>query len=187
MTTSRSAIASSYPYRHETVVFVHAPVRDVFDFLDDHSRLSAHMTRRSWMMGGGSMAIETDSARARAVGSKLKLHGTVFGIRLSVEDVVTERTPPFRKVWETIGEPALLVIGSYRMGIELDDRGASASLRVSIEYALPRGRPARWFGFLFGRQYAGWCTRRMANDAFRHFEATGGGRDGTDTATLMHE
>jgi len=167
---------SKYPYNHETVVVVPAPAQDVFDFVDDHSRLSSHMTRRSWMMGGGTMAIETDSGHARVVGSRLKLHGTVFGLRLSVEEVVTERVPPFRKTWDTIGEPALLVIGPYRMGIEIDDGGRSSRLRVWIEYALPRGLPSHWIGSLFGRQYASWCTRRMANDAYCHFEATGGGR-----------
>ena len=161
---------SKYPYNHETVVVVPAPARDVFDFVDDHSNLSSHMSQRSWMMGGGTMALETDSGHAKVVGSKLKLHGTVFGIRLSVDELVTERVPPFRKTWDTIGEPALLVVGPYRMGFEINDRGASSRLRVWIEYALPRGLLSRWLGSLLGRRYASWCTRRMANDAFHHFE-----------------
>ena len=165
---------NSFPYNREAVVVVPAPAQDVFDFLDDPSKLSSHMTRRSWMMGGGNMAIETDSGHARVVGSRLKLYGTVLGLRLSVEEVVTERVPPVRKTWTTIGEPALLVIGPYQMGIEIEDRGESSRLRVWIEYALPRGLPSRWLGSLFGRGYASWCTRRMANDAFRHFDVTGG-------------
>lgn len=169
-----------YPYVQETRVEIHAPAHDVFDFVDDHSRLSSHMSQRSWMMGGGAMALETDAGHAKVVGSRLKLHGTVFGLRLSVDEVVTERVPPFRKTWDTIGEPALLVIGPYRMGVEVDDRGSSSRLRVWIEYSLPSGLPSRWLGFLFGRLYAGWCTRRMANDTLRHFEAAGRGR-GTDT------
>lgn len=164
-----------YPYNHESTVIIPAPAQDVFDFVDDHSRLSSHMTRRSWMMGGGTMTIDTDLGRARVVGSTLKLHGRVFGLRLSVTEVVTERVPPLRKTWDTIGEPALLVIGPYRMGIEIEDRGESSRLRVWIEYALPRGSLARWLGSLFGRSYASWCTRRMANDAFRHFDGVVGG------------
>jgi hypothetical protein len=167
---------SKYPYPQETSVDIHAPVHEVFDFVDDHSRLSSHMSQRSWMMGGGTMSIEMDSGQARVVGSRLKLHGTVFGIRLSVDEVVTERVPPFRKAWDTVGDPALLVIGPYRMGIEIEVRGASSRLRVWIEYALPRGMPSRWLGSLFGRQYANWCTRRMANDTLSHFEVTSGGR-----------
>lgn len=175
MKTSGSSAASGYPYSHETVVVVHAPVQDVFDFVDDHSRLSSHMTRRSWMMGGGVMSIETDAGQARVVGSKLRLHGAAFGFRLSVEEIVTERTPPFRKTWETIGEPALLVIGSYRMGIELEKHGAQSRLRVSIDYALPRSRAPRWLARILANRYAGWCTRRMANDAAREFGIAGNG------------
>jgi hypothetical protein len=163
---------SKYPFKHETVIVVHAPVHEVFDFVDDHARLSSHMTQRSWMMVGGSMSIETDAGRGRAVGSRLKLHGTVLGVRLSVEEIVTERTPPIRKFWETTGEPGLLVIGSYRMGIEIDDRAGASRMRVSIEYSLPQTLPSRWLGSLFGRRYASWCTGRMANDAFRHFESS---------------
>ena len=37
----------------------------------------------------------------------------------SVEEIVTARQPPLRKVWRTIGVPRLLVIGEYRMGIEI--------------------------------------------------------------------
>ena len=164
-----------YPYRHETVVFVRAAAGEVFAFVDDHARLSSHMSRRSWMMGGGSMAVETDAGRSRVVGSKLKLHGTAFGMRVSVEEIVTDRTPPLRKTWQTVGEPLLLVIGSYRMGIEIEGRGNSSCLRVWIEYALPKSGAARFLGFLFGRGYARWCTRQMANDASRHFEVVSSG------------
>lgn len=175
MKTQASPTASKYPYSHATVVVVHAPVQDVFDFVDDHSRLSSHMTRRSWMMGGGVMSIETDAGQGRVVGSKLKLHGTVFGIRLAVEEIVTERTPPFRKFWETIGEPALLVIGSYRMGVELEEHGAQSRLRVSIDYALPRSRAPRWLARILANRYAGWCTRRMATDAAQQCGSAGTG------------
>jgi len=38
-----------------------------------------------------------------AVGSKLRLSGRAFGIGLHVEEVIIERMPPQRKVWETVG------------------------------------------------------------------------------------
>lgn len=159
----------SYARRFTTAVTVPAPATDVFALVDDHARLSAHMSRRSWAMGGGSMTVETDAAGGRAVGSRLKLHGIVFGLRLFVEEAVVERTPPRRKAWETVGEPRLLVIGRYRMGFDIEPLGASSRLTVFIDYDPPAGRTSRWLGALFGRGYAKWCTARMANDAARHF------------------
>jgi polyketide cyclase/dehydrase/lipid transport protein len=156
-----------YTKRYSTAVSIPATASEVFALVDDHARLSSHMSRRSWAMVGGSMAIETDSGQGKAVGSRLRLHGVVFGRRLSVEETVVERTPPFRKVWETTGEPRLLVIGRYRMGFEIEALGPSSRLTVFIDYDWPSARMSRWLGVLFGGWYARWCTERMANDAAR--------------------
>ena len=45
------------------------------------------------------------------------MNGRILGLKLSLDEVVTERDPPARKVWETVGVPRLLVIGPYRMGL----------------------------------------------------------------------
>ena len=137
----------------------------VFEHLDDQVRLSAHMSKRSWKMGWGRMNIRLDDGRGRIVGSRMALEGRVFGFRLFLEEVVTERLPPFRKSWETIGQPRLLVIGPYRMGFELVPRGSTSHLKVAIDYELPRSGLSRLLGLLFGRSYAKWCTKRMVLDA----------------------
>jgi ribose-phosphate pyrophosphokinase len=160
-----------FPLEFASTVLVAAPVRDVFEYVDDHVRLSSHMSGGSWMMGGGSMAVKVDAGQGRTVGSRIGLRGKVFGIRLDAEEVVVERTAPIRKFWETIGEPRLLVIGSYRMGFELEDLGDLSRLQVTIAYRLPASRGARWLSVLFGRSYARWCTRRMSENARQHFTA----------------
>ena len=99
------------PLHFESEVDLNAPADAVFTLLDDHSRLSAHMTRPSWMMAGSVMMLEFDASNGRAVGAKISLHGRVLSIPLFVEEIVTERNPPLRKVWNTIGRPQLLVIG----------------------------------------------------------------------------
>lgn len=111
------------------------------------------------------MRIETDSLHGQAVGSVIRMSGSVLGLRLALDEVVTEREPPLRKTWETRGEPHLLVIGGYRMGFTISARGQGSRLVVFVDYRLPeRGLP-RWLGRWFGSAYAAWCTRRMATDA----------------------
>ena len=156
------------PFHFESNVYVNAAAADIFTLLDDHSRLSAHMTKPSWMMAGSVMTLEFDAAKGHAVGAIIRLTGQVLGIPLSVEEVVTERNPPQRKVWNTIGRPQLMVIGPYRMGYEITP---TSHLRVFIDYALPDGPVSYWLGRLFGNVYARWCTQRMANDAASHFKA----------------
>jgi hypothetical protein len=154
---------------YETSAFVPSPVDRVFAHLDDHTRLSSHMSKSSWKMGGGRMEIDLDEAQGKSVGSRIHLAGRVFGIELSVEEIVTEHNPPSRKVWKTTASPKLLVIGHYRMGFELTPQGNGSALRVFIDYALPETAPTRWLGHLFGRYYAKWCTQQMVDDAVKHF------------------
>lgn len=146
----------------------------LFAHLDDHDRLSGHMSQSSWMMVGSRMDIELDADRGMAVGSRIRLKGRVLGLPLLVDEVVTERVPPLRKVWETIGSPRLLVIGPYRMGFEINPQGAASQLRVFLDYTLPASGISRWLGRQLGGFYARWCTESMANDAARHFAGARG-------------
>ena len=168
-----AAAGPPLPFHVESNVELNAPASAVFSHLDDHSRLSAHMSKSSWMMLGSRMAIALDAAEGRAVGATIRLRGRVLGIPLSVEETVTERSPPSRKVWSTTGRPHLLVIGPYRMGYEITPNSQSSQLRVFIDYALPDGLVSYWLGRLFGNFYARWCTQSMADGAALHFQKPG--------------
>ena len=158
-----------YKRQAEYSAVVQAPAQRVFDWLDDQTRLSQHMSKRSWKMGWGKMDTDMDERRGRAVGSHIVLRGRVFGIQLHLDEVVVDHEPPKKKSWETVGEPRLLVIGPNRMGFDLARTGADTKLRVFIDYVLPTKGVARILGRLFGRSYAQWCVRQMAEDARQSF------------------
>jgi len=116
------------------------------------------------------MTLETDGAGGREPGSLIRIRGRFLGLRLLVDEVVTDHVAPTRKAWRTVGTPRLLVIGHYQMGFVITDQGDQSGLRVFIDFALPDRWPERWLGRLLGRWYARWCTDSMANDAARHFQ-----------------
>lgn len=156
--------------RHvEAIARAAAPASPVFDYLDRPEQLSAHMARRSWRMGWTTMAIETDAAGGRVVGSHIRFAARGFGIALFTECIVSRREPPAFKQWETVGEPRLLVIGGYRMSVHLEPRRDVTLVTVAIDYALPRRWPRRLLGHLFGRRYARWCVREIARDVVHQF------------------
>ena len=128
------------------------------------------MMNSSAMMAGSTMQFEFGEHRGKAVGSKIRLFGSILGIRLEVLEAVTERDPPRRKQWETIDEPRLLVIGRHRMGFEIAPEGDGSSLAVFIDYDEPSGA-LRLVGRFLGGMYARWCTRSMAGGAAAHFRA----------------
>lgn len=123
------------------------------------------MTRPSAMMLGGSMQYRLDALQGRAVGSVIRMEGRVLGLRLCIVEVVTERDPPHRKVWNTVGEPRLLVFGAYRLGFELAREGQGSRLRCFIDYDLPRPPVGRFLGRLGAHVYARWCLSRMVAEA----------------------
>ncbi len=140
------------PLHHECSGLVQSPLDQVFAHVDDHRRLSSHMSEPSWRTGWGRMETDVDEGRGQAVGSRIRLSGRVLGVELSVEEVVVERNPPHRKVWETTGTPKLLVFGHYRMGFELSPQGSRSMLRVFFPAGLDAcsagltrgGVPSRW-------------------------------------------
>jgi hypothetical protein len=92
----------------------------------------------------------------------------VFGLELVLDEVVTQRTPPQLKVWETVGTPRLLVIGRYRMGVNITPADGGTRLHVFIDYDWPTGRTTYWLGRLCGGLYAKWCVTQMLSDASVH-------------------
>jgi len=147
---------------------VTARPRELFAYLDDPARLGAHMREPSWMMAGGRMNYVLDAQQGRVVGSVIRLTGRVLGMRLAVDEWVTERDPPHRKVWQTVGVPRLAVLGPYRMGFAIESHQLGSALAVFIDFALPKAGVAHWLGQLFARPYANWCVRRIATDAAPH-------------------
>jgi hypothetical protein len=148
--------------RHEEIrVRSRRGATEVFAVLDEHRNLAAHMRRGSWMMGGGGMSMTADELEGRSVGSRLAMAGSAFGITLALEEEVVLREPPTRKAWQTIGAPDLVVIGGYRMGFEVTAVDAGCAVLFFIDYDLPPRN--RWIGTLFGRLFARWCLKRMAD------------------------
>ena len=152
-----------YERHYEDSVLIPAGAEKVFAFIDAHTRLSSHMNKSSWMMGGGRMDTSTDAGRGQEIGSHIRMNGKVFWISLFLDEVVTHREPPRVKIWETVGIPKLLVIDHYRMKVEIEQKREGSSLRVSIDYNLPKTNV--WLGKLFGRYYAKWCVQEMIKDA----------------------
>ncbi len=152
---------------YEESISIPSSQANVFAYADDHARLSSHMTKSSWMMGGSRMDVLADAGRGQRVGSHIRLSSKIFGVALFLDEVITRYEPPRIKEWETVGDPRLIVIGQYRMKIEVEPRGDISVFRVSIDYKLPIKNP--WLGKLFGTMYAKWCVRQMIKGVYAQF------------------
>lgn len=156
-------------FHEEASSVVPAGMDEVFAYLDDHRSLAGHMgSGSSPMMGGGEMSLELDAGGGREIGSHIRMAGTAFGLKLLVDEVVVERTPPRSKAWQT-AEQHLLVIGDYAMGFRIDPHPDGCALTVWIGYNRPERN--RILGVLGGRIYARWCVRQMRDAAVTRFSS----------------
>jgi hypothetical protein len=157
------------PYHEQASVRLAASSDAVFAFIDDPVRLSGHMRKRSLLMGGNRMNVETDALKGRAPGSRTRLSGRLFGLELEVQTEVVERNPPRTKAWRSVGEPRLLVIGPYAMSVTIEPLSGGCGATVAIDYELPGRRLL--FAMALARVYARWCVRRMVLDITAAFPA----------------
>jgi len=154
----------------ENIIIPVAP-DDVFSYADDHTNFSSHMNKSSWMMGGGKMTTHPDDRNFQKVGSHLRMSGTVFGIKLFLDEVITHHQPPYRKEWQTVGDLDIIVIGHYKLGFEIKPENSNSKLKVYIDYNLPNSFKTRLLGILFGRFYAKWCVNQMISGVGKHFKS----------------
>ncbi len=144
---------------YQESILIQSSPDDLFSFVDNHKNFSSHMNKKSWMMGGGRMQTETDAGHGQSVGSHIRMQGKAFGLDIFLDEVITKHEVPKYKEWETVSEPKLVVIGEYRMGFTIEEQANQSSLKVYIDYDLPRHNT--WLGFFFGNLYAKWCVHQM--------------------------
>jgi hypothetical protein len=159
----------TYERHYEESVTLPVLAQEVFSYADNFSKLSSHMSQSSSMMMGGSMETLLDEGRGQSIGSHVRMKGKMMGVELLLDEVITERQPPYHKTWETVGRQRLLVLDSYRLGFDISARNNSSELRVFIDYNLPATLFLRGLGLLFGKFYAKWCVQQMVNDARKRF------------------
>lgn len=156
---------------------VAAPPEAVFDYVDNPLNLASHMRQASWRMAGSAMTIALDARQGKAVGAPIRMSGTMLGLHLSLDEVVTEREPPRYKTWETVGEVKLLILAGYRMGVLVRPMQANSLITIFIDYDLPTRGMGRLLGAWCSGWYARWCVRQMITAVSRAF-----GNAGTDGA-----
>lgn len=150
-------------------VDIEASADDVFAYVDDMENVGWHMTDRSSMaMMGSRLTLELLSPHRTGVGAVYRYSGRILGFILDFSQTVTKYVPGREKVWRTIGEPRLLILGSYEMRLVVEPRSpASSRLTISIVYELSRAWGWWLVAVVVAGWYSRWCLRQMCRDARR--------------------
>ncbi|OWV96845.1 SRPBCC family protein [Rhizobium sp. R693] len=159
----------SYEASASSSIDLLAPPQQVFAFLDDPSVVGAHMQRPSLMMFGATMKYDVDQGNGQVVGSIIKMRGKILGMNLFVEEIVTEWQPPWRKSWQTLGHPKLLVIDTYHMGFVVKPISVGSRVIVKIDYSYSHSPLGSRLGGIPAKAYARWCVSKMTREAGNRF------------------
>lgn len=154
---------------YEETTHLRIPIEEVFAFADDHNNFSAHMNSNQGMMMGGKFETVIDEGKGQTKGSHIIMKGSVLGINLFLDEVITTHGPPNSKKWQTVGEVKLLVIDHYQSGFELLPKDKGSEFRVYIDYNLPSSYPGRLLGLALGGMYAKWCVHQMISGVQTRF------------------
>lgn len=138
----------------------------VFNCIDDLGVTGMHMTQSSMMMMGSKLKLEFLTAEHRGLGSKYRWSGKMMGIPLDFNVEVTKWIANKEKVWETVGQPRLIIYSWYRMQLLVaSDRNNGTKAELSISYKKPKGFFNNLLSFFFANWYCKWCLKNMLRDA----------------------
>lgn len=162
-------IKEGFTHHYEETTHLHIPIKEVFAYADNHNNFSAHMNSKQGMMMGGKFETIIDKGKGQTEGSHIIMKGSVLGISLFLDEIITTHDPPYRKKWQTVGEVKLLVIDHYELGFELLPKDNGSEFRVYIDYNLPPSFPGKFLGLALGGMYAKWCVHQMISGVETRF------------------
>jgi len=142
-----------------------SPADIVFQCLDNLGVTGTHMTQSSAMMMGSKLDLRFLTEHHTGLGTKYRWTGKMMGLKMDFTVEVTKWMPGEEKIWETIGEPELIIYSWYRMHLMLTETMGGTCARLSISYKKPKGIFHNLLSFLFADWYCKWCLKHMLEDA----------------------
>jgi len=112
-------LAISKPWHFEKSIDIHASPAEVFAYVDDIHHTGFHMEKSSMPMMGGKMQVEILSRNTRGLGASYRWTGGVLGMPIDFSETVVNWVKGKERVWRTIGDPKIIIMGHYEMGFSL--------------------------------------------------------------------
>lgn len=143
----------------------------VFRCIDNLAITGTYMITSSSMMIGSKLNLEFLTKNHTGFGSKYRWTGTMMGLLIDVAMEVTKWVPGVEKIWETIGEPKLIIYSWYRIQLIITDipEGISQA-ELSITYKKPGRLFYKILSFFFADWYCKWCLKKMLAEAKNNLE-----------------
>ena len=153
----------------ERIATFNASAKDVFNCMDDLGVTGMHMTESSMPMMGGKMKLEFLTAQKTGLNTKYRWTGKVLWMNLDFTVQVTHWVRDREKIWETVGNPRIIIYSWFSMHLKVEGSDALTKASLSISYERPKDLFGKVVCFLLGDWYSKWCLRNMLHDTEKRF------------------
>ena len=119
------------------------------------------MSENSMMMMGSKLTLEHLSGPERGVGAIFRWLGKIMGMEIDITERITTWIENREKVWETIGQPKIILLGWYRMILKTSAVKEGTLTSLQIDFTPPSGFFYKILYFLFSGWYCNWCLNNM--------------------------
>jgi hypothetical protein len=137
----------------------------VFDHVDDIHNTGWHMEKSSMPLMGSKMTVEVLSKNHSGLGATYRWTGKVLGMTLDFTETIVKWVKNKERVWRTIGEPKIIIMGNYEMAFFIEPVEGGSELTFEIRYELPKPFFGKLLGVLLANWYSKWCLNNMCRDA----------------------
>ncbi len=139
--------------------------------MDNINNTGMHMTKSSKPVMGSKLGLKQLSENATGLNSKFRWYGKMMGFTMDFTVVVTKWIKDKEKVWETIGEAKMIILGWYQMRLMISPQGENTKAVLSIAYIKPKNIFLKFIAFFLAPLYANWCLNNMLQDSKKGPEA----------------
>lgn len=148
-------------------MLIEADPQTVFAYMDAISNTGGHMMKDSSMMMGSRLQLDQLSPNATGQGARYRWYGNVMGFPMDFTIVVTKWIENTEKVWETTGQPKMLILSWYQMRLLIKPVGNEHKSQVTLSFHYKRPKQMFWqvMSVLLADGYANWCVKSMLQDS----------------------
>ncbi len=151
-------------------ILINAHAQSVFTYMDNIGNTGMHMTKSSMPMMGSKLELQQLTKQQLGLHSKCRWYGSVLGFAMDFTVEVTKWVNGREKVWETVGNPQMIILSWYQMHLLLTQEGNKTKTELSIAYEKPNTFFFRIIAFFLAPWYAKWCLNNMLQDSKKHLE-----------------
>ena len=154
-------------------IIIQALPEKVFAYMDNINNTGMHMTKSSKPMMGSKLELKQLSENAAGLNSKFRWYGKMMWFTMDFTVVVTKWIKDKERVWETIGEAKMIIMGWYQMHLVIlsSPGGPNTEVELSITNTKPKNIFFKFIEFFLAPLYANWCLNNMLNDSKKTLEA----------------